>query len=113
VGRGRRKAFPGCCLKMMNPGMELASLLSGRKETYIIQDCAGMFLIERLMMCAFFPKEDTYSYRGWLVSDHFWKRAFGVFGYGLAAEAVIILVLLLILVVLEIVLHFMTVGPPL
>lgn len=57
-------------------------------------------------MRPFFPEEDTYSYRGWLVSDHFWKRAFGVFGYGLAAEAVIFLVILLIFVVLEIGLRF-------
>jgi hypothetical protein len=49
-----------------------------------------------------FPKEDTYSYRGWLVSDHFWKRAFGIFGYGLAAEIAIFLVMLLIFVALEI-----------
>ena len=48
-----------------------------------------------------FPKEDTYSYRGWIMSDHFWKRAFGIFGYGLAAEIVIFLVMLLIFVVLE------------
>jgi hypothetical protein len=49
------------------------------------------------MMDAFFPKEDTYRYRGWLVSDHFWKRAFGVFGYGLAAEIVVFLVILAVM----------------
>ena len=26
-------------------------------------------------------KEDTYSYKGWLNSDKFFKRAFGVLGY--------------------------------
>jgi hypothetical protein len=52
-------------------------------------------------MLNLFPREDTYSYRGWIVSDHFWKRAFGIFGYGLAAEIVIFLVMLLIFVVLE------------
>jgi len=52
-------------------------------------------------MLNLFPEEDTYSYRGWVVSDHFWKRAFGIFGYGLAAEIVIFLIMLLIFVVLE------------
>ena len=33
--------------------------------------------------------EDTYSYRGWLVSDSFWKRAIAVFGYGLVAQLII------------------------
>lgn len=33
--------------------------------------------------------EDTYSYRGWLVSDSFWKRALAVFGYGLVAQLII------------------------
>jgi len=28
-------------------------------------------------------KEDTYSYKGWLNSDSFLKRAFAVFGYSL------------------------------
>jgi hypothetical protein len=51
-------------------------------------------------MLNLFPKEDTYSYRGWIVSDHFWKRAFGIFGYGLAAELVIFLLILLTMGVL-------------
>jgi hypothetical protein len=28
---------------------------------------------------------DTYSYKGWLNSDNFWKRAFGIMGYSYAA----------------------------
>jgi hypothetical protein len=28
---------------------------------------------------------DTYSYKGWLTSDHFLKRAFAVFGYYIVA----------------------------
>lgn len=27
-------------------------------------------------------EEDTYSYKGWIVSDKFWKRSLAVFGYG-------------------------------
>jgi hypothetical protein len=56
-------------------------------------------------MLNLFPREDTYSYRGWLVSDHFWKRAFGIFGYGFAAEMVIVLAMLLVLAVLELALR--------
>jgi len=34
-------------------------------------------------------KEDTHSYKGWLNSDSFWKRAFAVFGYSVVAQTVI------------------------
>ena len=27
---------------------------------------------------------DTYSYKGWLNSDNFWKRAFAIVGYSYA-----------------------------
>lgn len=27
---------------------------------------------------------DTHSYKGWLNSDNFWKRAFGIMGYSYA-----------------------------
>ncbi len=44
-------------------------------------------------------KEDTYSYKGWLVSDHFIKRVAAVYGYylvgGLVVAAVIIFLMLL------------------
>ncbi len=36
---------------------------------------------------------DTYSYRGWLVSDLFYKRAFAVLGHYLAAQLMIALAL--------------------
>lgn len=42
---------------------------------------------------------DTYSYQGWLNSDSFWKRAFGVFGYSLVASVAIWLVLMILLVI--------------
>ncbi len=32
---------------------------------------------------------DTYSYKGWLVSDSFLKRAFAVFAYNLVAGLII------------------------
>lgn len=34
-------------------------------------------------------KKDTYSYKGWLVSDYFWKRALAIFGYHMAITAII------------------------
>jgi hypothetical protein len=33
--------------------------------------------------------EDTYSYRGWLNSDSFLKRAFSIFGYAIVANLII------------------------
>ena len=35
--------------------------------------------------------KDTYSYKGWLNSDHFLKRAFAVYGYMLVASLIIII----------------------
>ena len=34
-------------------------------------------------------QEDTHSYKGWLNSDSFWKRALAVLGYGVAAQLAI------------------------
>ncbi len=31
-------------------------------------------------------KEDTYSYKGWIVSDFFLKRALAIFGYSIIAQ---------------------------
>ncbi len=45
-------------------------------------------------------RQDTYSYRGWLVSDLFWKRAAAVYGHYLVAGLVIsVLFFLLITIV--------------
>lgn len=41
-------------------------------------------------------KEDTYSYKGWLVSDRFLKRAFAVIGHAFIAQITIYAVLLLV-----------------
>ncbi|PIN74285.1 hypothetical protein COV20_01560 [Candidatus Woesearchaeota archaeon CG10_big_fil_rev_8_21_14_0_10_45_16] len=34
-------------------------------------------------------KEDTYSYKGWLVSDRFLKRCFAILGHSLVASLII------------------------
>ncbi|HHH12480.1 MAG TPA: hypothetical protein ENJ77_01235 [Candidatus Moranbacteria bacterium] len=44
-------------------------------------------------------EKDTYGYRGWLVSDYFWKRAFAAFGYVLAAQVVVYVFLYLLTVI--------------
>ena len=44
-------------------------------------------------------KKDTYSYKGWLNSDNFFKRSFAVLGYYTVAN-IIIFVPILILAVL-------------
>lgn len=49
-------------------------------------------------------KEDTYSYKGWLNSDSFLKRAFAVFGYSLIST------LIIYGVILGIVLIFIALG---
>ena len=41
-------------------------------------------------------KEDTYSYKGWLNSDSFLKRAFAVFGYSLIPFLIIYGIILVI-----------------
>ena len=45
-------------------------------------------------------KEDTYSYKGWLNSDSFMKRAFAVYGYGLVAGLIIAGIFLGVLLIL-------------
>ncbi len=41
-------------------------------------------------------KKDTYSYKGWLNSDEFLKRAFAVLGYSLVAQLIVVGALLII-----------------
>ncbi len=43
--------------------------------------------------------KDTYSYKGWLVSDRFLKRAFAIVGYSSVATLIIYGVLLVLFVV--------------
>lgn len=39
--------------------------------------------------------KDTYSYKGWLNSDSFIKRAFGVLGYYSIASIILVIVFLI------------------
>ena len=41
-------------------------------------------------------KEDTYSYKGWLNSDRFIKRAFAVLGYGIMGQLFIMFIFLVL-----------------
>ncbi|MFT5831881.1 MAG: hypothetical protein ACI9SY_000257 [Candidatus Paceibacteria bacterium] len=41
---------------------------------------------------------DTHSYRGWLNSDHFYKRALAIFGYGIVGYFIMILPLTIFIV---------------
>ncbi|MCC7565431.1 MAG: hypothetical protein KO206_04020 [Methanomicrobiaceae archaeon] len=52
----------------------------------------------------FEDSSDTYSYKGWLVSDSFLKRAFAVFGYNLVAGLIIWLLLAAIFLILALIL---------
>jgi flagellar biosynthesis protein FliP len=33
--------------------------------------------------------KDTYSYKGWIISDNFLKRAFAIYGHGMVAALMI------------------------
>ena len=44
-------------------------------------------------------KEDTYSYKGWLNSDHFLKRAFAILGYGSVATLILYIPFLIIMLI--------------
>jgi len=48
-------------------------------------------------------KQDTFSYRGWLVSDSFLKRSFAVLGYYHIAALIIAAPIIFIVVVLAII----------
>lgn len=49
---------------------------------------------------------DTYSYKGWLVSDSFLKRALAVFGYNLIAGLIIWVGLLIIFMLFAMIVAF-------
>lgn len=42
---------------------------------------------------------DTYSYKGWLTSDHFHRRAMAVLGYDTVASLGILAVMLAIMII--------------
>jgi len=57
-------------------------------------------------------KKDTYSYKGWLNSDNFFKRAFAIFGYNLVPTLIVyILVYILILILIGILAYFGVLSP--
>ena len=49
---------------------------------------------------------DTYSYQGWLNSDSFWKRAFGIVGYYMAGILAIYLVIMILIVIFAVIASF-------
>lgn len=40
---------------------------------------------------------DTYSYKGWLISDNFFKRAFAIYGYCMIAGLLIMIPLYILM----------------
>jgi len=44
-------------------------------------------------------KDETYSYKGWLNSDFFIKRVFGVIGYALIGQIFIMVIVLVLTVI--------------
>lgn len=56
----------------------------------------------------FLKREDTYSYRGWLVSDFIWKRSLAVLGHYALATIFLYVVVVAILAILALV--FITFG---
>lgn len=47
-------------------------------------------------------KQDTFSYKGWMNSDSFMKRAFGVYGYSLVAGFIISAVVMAVFMALAV-----------
>ncbi len=50
-------------------------------------------------------KEDTYSYKGWIVSDFFLKRAVAIFGYSIVAQLIITILFWLLMALVEMFLY--------
>ena len=48
-------------------------------------------------------KEDTYSYKGWLNSDTFLKRAFAIYGYMMVAGLIVAIPFYIILFLIMII----------
>jgi hypothetical protein len=51
-------------------------------------------------------KEDTYSYKGWLNSDKFLKRAFAIYGYMMVAGLIIAIPFYIIMFLIMIMFSF-------
>lgn len=46
---------------------------------------------------------DNYNYKGWLTSDYFWKRAFGVYLYLLAVSLFFFVIMIIITIILMVI----------
>ena len=53
-------------------------------------------------------KKETYSYKGWLNSDSFIKRAFAVYGYSMVAGLIVALPIYLLFFIVGMVVYFLT-----
>ncbi len=51
-------------------------------------------------------KEDTYSYKGWLNSDKFLKRAFAIYGYSIVASLIIMIPFFIIILIISLLIIF-------
>ena len=51
-------------------------------------------------------KKDTHSYKGWLNSDYFLKRAFATYGYSLVAGLIVIIPFYLVLFLVFLIMAF-------
>lgn len=52
-------------------------------------------------------QKETYSYRGWLNSDSFLKRAFAVYGYAFVAGLIIIVPLYVLMLIFGILFYLL------
>lgn len=53
------------------------------------------------MLLPYIKMEDTYSYKGWLNSDSFLKRAFAVYGYGFVPIPIMIILTLTLGIIVQ------------
>ncbi|KQC04698.1 MAG: hypothetical protein APR53_02935 [Methanoculleus sp. SDB] len=49
---------------------------------------------------------DTYNYKGWLISDSFWKRALAVMAYSIVGQLIVFLIIGILIVVLVVITAF-------
>lgn len=57
-------------------------------------------------------KIDTYSYKGWLNSDFFLKRAFAVVGYSAIATLIVYIPLLIIMMIFVVIFVYFGIMSP-
>lgn len=64
------------------------------------------YVIHSPTLCMTNSGVDTYSYQGWLNSDSFLKRAFGVFAYSFVASLIIGVILGILMVIASVIAVF-------